>query len=79
MEECCKKDVEEEIEKELEKECCCKNNNKNYACKSGNSCIYGLGVIGAAIFFFAKVTTFFESHVEIPFLLFFKKYKFIFL
>lgn len=56
MEECCKK--EEEIEKELEKVCNCKSNNKNNTCMGSGNCIYGLGMIGAAIFFIGNSNSF---------------------
>lgn len=54
--------LEKKLEEKLEKKFdftntkCNKNNNRNYS--SGVDCVYGLGVIGAAIFFIGKATTF---------------------
>jgi hypothetical protein len=36
----------------------CKCNNHNHSANASGGAVYGLGVIGAAVFFIAKATTF---------------------
>lgn len=57
-----KNELKEEFKKEFEKEfnhnckCDSKNNNRNYV--SGSNCVYGMGFIGAAIYFISTAATF---------------------
>lgn len=48
-------EIEEKLKKKFDCDCTKKNNNSGV---SNNNCVYGLGVIGAAIFFVAKATSF---------------------
>jgi len=51
--------IENKIEEKLEKTLDCNYNKRvNHSNVSSNNCVYGLGVIGAAIFFIAKATSF---------------------
>ena len=62
------KNVEAKIEKAFECDCNSKSNGCNCNCKSNmssNNCVYGLGVIGAAIFFMAKSTGFWAGVLAI--------------
>lgn len=54
------KNVEEKIEERLEKKygCNCDDYNRKNKNRSGNDCVYGLGIIGAAIFFISTATSF---------------------
>lgn len=53
---------EKELEEKLEKKFSCNNNkynkNNNHTHSSSVDCVYGLGVIGATVFFIGKATTF---------------------
>lgn len=51
------KEFEENLEKKIKEKFDCNCNKKNTNI-SNNNCIYGLGMIGAAIFFIAKATFF---------------------
>jgi hypothetical protein len=59
--------MEENTNKEetVEKECFCTKPSKNSKCSSANSCIYGLGLIGALIFFLSQSTTFWTGVLAI--------------
>jgi hypothetical protein len=65
----CGKDFEEKFEKKVEEkiekscECDCDCNKKTNM--SNNNYVYGLGVIGAAIFFMAKATSFWTGVLAI--------------
>ncbi len=70
----CGKDFEEKFEKNVEEkiekafDCNCDNKSNDCNCKSSmssNNCVYGLGVIGAAIFFMAKATSFWAGVLAI--------------
>ena len=56
------KEIEKEIEKKLEQKFSCNNSNynKNYNRKrfAANDAVYGLGFLGAAIFYISNATTF---------------------
>lgn len=41
-----------------EQNCDCKNRNQNHPATASGGAVYGLGLIGAAIYFIAKATTF---------------------
>lgn len=43
---------------EEEKKCDCKCRNHNHQATASGGAIYGLGLIGAAVFFIARATTF---------------------
>ncbi len=54
------KEIEQKIEKKLEQKFSCNNYNKNFNRKRSvsNDAIYGLGFIGAAVFYISNSTTF---------------------
>lgn len=54
------KEIEKEIEKKLDKKFSCYNYNKNFNRKrfASNDAVYGLGFIGAAVFYISNSTTF---------------------
>jgi hypothetical protein len=54
------KKFEEKIEEELEKkfDCKCNDDNKDRNNRFGSDSVYGLGIIGAAIFFISNATSF---------------------
>ncbi len=54
------KKIEQEIEKKLEQKFSCNNYNKNFNRKrfASNDAVYGLGFLGAAIFYISNSTTF---------------------
>lgn len=62
MEEKIQKDEKEEIE---EKDCCCTKTSKSCKCGSGSNCIYGLGFVGAAVFFISQSTSFWTGVLAI--------------
>lgn len=59
------KAVEDKIKHRIEEKCNydCEDNYKHYhhKCHTSNGCIYGLGVIGSAIFFIGQAGTFWQG------------------
>ncbi len=43
---------------EEEKKCDCKSKNQNHQATASGGAVYGLGLIGAAVFFISHATTF---------------------
>jgi len=60
-----RKSIEDKIKAKVEEKCnCdCEDNHKYYhhKCHAGNGCIYGLGLIGSAVFFISQAGTFWQG------------------